>query len=751
MKCQITILVLAVFLTRAAQSSPPQIFWASDPVRPNETVLVQGAGFGAAPMIEVGRLRDGGKNSKDIWALTRSLVTVKPLQVSASSLKFVLPQEFKPGEYAFRIREDHNLSTVTVLNAVDVWWIQGNEGQYATPGGWLRLFGKCLATGGKTQVRLKSAAGNTLTFKAKGDDYSARIQMPQDLVPGRYQVEMHNGCLGDAGWVFAGDVKVIPPVQWKQDVYKLSDFPGNPTAAMEAALEKATLNGGGIVLIPRGRWEMTRAIKIPAGTILKGESRELSSIYWLDFKNIPPVLIRGANFGIQDLSIYAQSFKTLLSVRPESRRLVLSNLLIRCDTFFGLNEPGTTFNRRTAPQKVLDGEARIFQINYPNFQITGCDIYSNARVLVLEPKGFVEPDGPRFSGLIAGNRICGGQGYSIEAADGVIFEDNDVSGSAPMTAGNSINSYFNNFVRNIYFGNNRIRDIYGAYREMMTLDASGSAYYGRVAQVEGTRITLATDPIFKDYKQHRTDYRGGAVVIMSGTGAGQYRIVTGNKDREWTIDRPWGVAPDASSIITITHHRGRNIFQGNDFADGGACQLYGAALDSLVVGNKGRRMSGFLVWGGNQGGMGWQPSMNCQFLDNEISEGNGYGYQIATIGTATSGIISSSFEEKLNLSQEDIEKQRYSGPLVVASVFRRNKIDSNGHYQIAGRVDNVLVENCRVSDSEQGIMVARTATDVLLRNNTFANVDKPLSGDGIGTACVVTEQSARPGKTGVVR
>ena len=86
------------------------------------------------------------------------------------------------------------------------------------------------------------------------------------------------------------------------------------------------------------------------------------------------------------------------------------------------------------------------------------------------------------------------------------------------------------------------------------------------------------------------------VSILDGRGAGQYRLVTAHEGREWEVDRPWIVPPDASSRISIAPFRGRNLFIGNTFEDGGAFQLYGAAHDSIVAENKAPAWTG--SWSG---------------------------------------------------------------------------------------------------------------------------------------------------------
>ncbi len=317
------------------------------------------------------------------------------------------------------------------------------------------------------------------------------------------------------------------------------------------------------------------------------------------------------------------------------------------------------------------------------------------------------------TGVIARNQIrYGGRGYSIENTERLIFEDNLIAGNNPLAIGNDITTFWSNYCRHIYYARNRVQQMFGADREMMTLDAAGGAYFGKLAAVDGTRLTLGADPVFRDYapKPH-TNWVGAAVHVLDGKGAGQYRFVTSHAGREWHVDRPWAVAPDATSRISIAPFRGRNLFIGNRFEDGGAFQLYGAAHDSIVAGNRGARMDGFLVWGLNPHGWGQQPSWGCQFLDNEIVEGNGYGHRSASFG------IVSGDDPKV-----------YDGPLVHGAIFRRNTLHNNARIVIGGVTEDVLVEHCTVRNSEVGIEVKPTALGVLLRENRFENVAEPVRG-----------------------
>ena len=261
-----------------------------------------------------------------------------------------------------------------------------------------------------------------------------------------------------------------------------------------------------------------------------------------------------------------------------------------------------------------------------NFEVADCDIYaSNYGLRILKAK----------TGIIARNQIrYGGRGYSIENTDRLILRTTFVAGNNLLSIGNDITTFWTNYCRNIFFARNRVQQMFGADREMMTLRCRRGAYYGHVAAVDGTRLTLAADPVFRDYapKPH-TDWSGAAVMILDGHGAGQYRLVTKST-----------AANGRSTVRGSSRPTRLHGFRSPRFV-GGACSsaigsktaghssFTGQRLESIVAGNQGARMDGFFVWGLNPHGWGQQPSWFCQFLDNEISEGNGYGNRSAAFGT----------------------------------------------------------------------------------------------------------------------
>lgn len=705
--------VVAVLIVTVAVAAPI-VFWASDPVGPDETVLAMGGGFGEKPVVEVGRLRDDVKVSgmANLWSLVEKPATVKPLQVSEHSLKFVLPAALKPGLFGFRVKNGAEVSPVRVLNAPDVWWLQGDLGENASPGGWVRLFGKCLGSGGAVQAMLEGPTKVTLKAVST-ESWSASVALPQTLAPGAYQVKLHNGYGGAAGWMPAGNLTVTTPEAWKTEVFNVRDFGTDTDKAVRAALAKVEENGGGVVYFPRGRYQIKGELLLPPGTILRGEGMELVSLYWPDMEQPPRDTIHGPKFGIEKLSIYLQNHGNIIGDEAGSTGTFLRQVRVRANCYFMIEDAAKEFRGRKGPASHLSAGHAIM-LRGRNFEVTDCDIYTSNIALYLY---FAK------CGVIARNRfLYGGRGYSIENTEKLVFEDNLVQGNNLLAIGNDIHTFWTNYCRNIYYARNRVEQMYGADREMMTLDAAGGAYFGKVASVAGTHVTLAADPTYKDYAPpgRHTDWTGAACLILDGTGAGQWRWVTKHAGREWDVDRAWDIAPDDTSLISIVPHRGRNLYIGNTFTDGGAFQLYGAAFDTVVAGNKGARMDGFFAWGLNPHGWGWQPCYNCQFLDNEITEGNGYGHRGAFFGAFTSN-----------------NDEKYPGPLARAIVFRRNVCHNNARFRLGGTLDGALVERCTVKHNDLGITVAKGPANVLLRDNVFEDVGTAYEGEGLGGVLIL--------------
>jgi hypothetical protein len=637
------------------------------------------------------------------------------LQGDAEGVAAVIPADWPQAAWACRVNRGDAQSPPVLLNAPTPWWMQGDQGESASPGGTVRVFGHSLAFPGlgKPTAALRGDDGTVVPLETtESTPYALALRLPADAKPGRQRLWIHNGLGGPAGWRLAGPLDVAAPRAWKTERFNVRDFGPKPEAAILAAIAKAKANGGGVVYLPRGRYGLTQPLDIPDGVVLSGESKELVSLFWPDFETAPHHLVRGNTFGLENLSLYCQNHRSVVVIDPKSDGAFVRNVRIRANCYFMIERPGEPFRNRSGPKSNRDIGAGI-AVYGKNFEIRDCDVLASDFALYLK--------GTRHGRVTGNTFLYGGRGYRIESSRELVFENNTIEGFDLTAIGNDIATFWSNACTHIYFAKNTLRRMFGADREMMTLDAGGGAYQGHVAAVEGNRLTLAADPVFKDYapKPHQ-NWAGAAIMILEGKGVGQYRIVTGHQGRDWEVDLPWTVPPDATSRISIVPFRGRNLFIGNACEDGGPFQIYGSGHECIVAENTGRRMDGFLVWGLDPHDWGQQPSWYCQFLDNRILEGNAYGHRTGGFGTAAAG-----------------QPGDGKGRSIRDVVFRRNECLSNSGLSIGGNLHGALVEHNLIEHADVGVNVRLPASGVLLRANRFEDVPTPSSGNGLSSATIV--------------
>ena len=208
----------------------PEIFWASDPVGPGETVMVVGDSIGADCKVQVSRLPDSPSASPEEepvrWE-TLPWQEAAVLQVHGASVKFVVPHGFEPGCMAFRISNAAGTSQPILLNRTRLTWHLRQDGATARPGGELRLFGRHLVLDTtKTPVALLGQADSPWTPLEclQADRYVASFRVPGGIDSGTYEVSLHNGFGGQAGWSLPLTITIAPAPAWPQTVFNVRDY-----------------------------------------------------------------------------------------------------------------------------------------------------------------------------------------------------------------------------------------------------------------------------------------------------------------------------------------------------------------------------------------------------------------------------------------------------------------------------------------------------------------------------------------------
>ncbi|HQF40386.1 MAG TPA: glycosyl hydrolase family 28-related protein, partial [Opitutaceae bacterium] len=291
----------------------PVVFWASQPVAPDQTILATCAGTDLDSTAELARLPDTAPGSPLATApAPTGWTALTPHTATPRSVTVTVPSSWTPGVYALRLKEAGATGPVHLVNRPDPWFVQGDQGDTATPGGSLTVAGTCLeivgpgSAGPRAALVRNGAVAATLTAPTRlttSTGYALRYTLPSALAEGDYQLYVHNGCGGPAGWVkFATFVRTpVETVTIKQaSVWPTGSFTvAAPTgsdddAKFAAALDAAAAAGGGIVHVPAGTYVLTQPLLLPRFTVLKGAGRDQTLLLW---ENNP----QAANASLQGL------------------------------------------------------------------------------------------------------------------------------------------------------------------------------------------------------------------------------------------------------------------------------------------------------------------------------------------------------------------------------------------------------------------------------------------------------------------
>ncbi len=776
----------------------PVIFWYSDPICPDETVVVSGGGFLKESIIELFYLKDDEEvpepDNLEFKIKTEEWTSIGPIQRSEHSLKAIIPANWKQGIFACRVRNGKQTSNIVFLNFPDSWWFQGDGGlSAARAGGWLRIMGKSLDFSGKSIVCLRAADGSITKLNPESMTcYNLFLKIPGTLNKGKYEILVHNGYGGSFGYKNIGILNVLDAKVEDKYVLNVLDYGADPlgkkdsTVAIVSCAGKLASLGGGVIFFPRGRYRidskhrahmwLDTPLKVNSGTTLRGESADLVSLWWPDRDEPLPSLIEGGNdFAVENMTIYTQGKHRNIITGENNVRI--SQVRIRANCFYMCRANGATHHNRGIDEIPGKTGAAIELWGHNNW-VSDCDIYHPGLGFRLK-----NPQGT----TVRNNTICAGRMVSIGGADGLIFENNIFQANTLDAGGNDINVYFGITCRHVYYAHNHVSHIYGVDRENLTFDGHGTAYIGKIAEVEGLKVTLKGKPVLgRGERDAMPSIHDATIYIIHGKGIGQYRHLTNYAGNRLEIDKPWDVMPDKESLVSIGAFNGRHLIIGNTGQDTGTLvQLYPPNCECIVAKNQAVRASNInsLSRLGRNERSNFhrvEPSWYNQFLDNHIVVGNGWGGGGTEIDRWIGGETSLniwgwqlSFSEYTDYSQdsdrplteEDLiailgynPNPGKSIPLSLFQIVRRHKIDNNSFIRIRGAVSDALVENCIIKDSFKGISIESAieweytpATVgpldfepepavqnirpylspklVLLRNNHFHRVENPYSGD----------------------
>ncbi len=705
----------------AAAAAQPALFWFNDPIGPDETVLVTGADLDQITSATVTRIADGSARE------TGPETSVPIIQANPLSLKFVIPESFKPGIYRFALT--HAQGTIGGrINLPTIYWTQGNLGNEVSPGGSLQVFGRNIVReAGRAQLSLtaEAAASPVKAVLTRGDLWRGIFRIPDQIAPGRYRLRLSNGDGGDAEWIDAGSITVRVPSPASSQSFDVRAYGANgdgkfdSTRAVRTAIDAAKDAGGGTVYFPRGRYLISDTIALPPGISLRGERIDLVNLVWPELEIPPVALIQGTSrFAIEDLTIYASNHPHIISggfqfgdtLVPDAGDIAIRRIRIRGSAFRGHMEAEATLRRMNDFGRAYAAAAPdTIRLSGNRIEVTDCDVLGSGHSLRL-----VKATNAIVSGNILNNGRYGS--YSLVGSRRVIFENNTVTSADLQGSGGGITTLSKSVSasENIFIGGNTFKAIYGLDREAMTTDGPGGYYFGHAENTAPDRLSLRDAP--NPYPSS-LDWTGAAVMVVNGRGAGQYaRLKTfeSKPNLSITLDRPPAVPLDRTSEITVTQAQQNYLVIDNFFEDTGvAAQAYGTALDHVIAGNRSNRTSGFAAFGLSY--EQFQPVWRTQFLDNHILEGNVY----------RAGPERSVFSNEASILVRGNQTATVAGrpPMVQGVIIRGNRLDQDAHIEIRGfaaaspGVRDIVVEENTTGASREGLTIDRGVAWWLSRRN----------------------------------
>lgn len=675
----------------------PIVFSHTETAAAGEVIGIQGGSFGLKP---------------ELWlAIPQHNKVLKPQRkltvVSASdrNIAALLPDAAAFGKgklLVLWVKNRHAFSRPFYLNRARVVSVEFQE---IMSGQHFRIFGRNLSVPGfRPRVRfVNRATGESEEAKfISGNQYILELEAPDGLTPERhYQLRVSNGNGNHLSEVLADETLLAQPVAadpfelkvpwasgftFAENIYNVrSDARLNIKAlgngvsddrdAIQAAIDKASSDGGGVVYLPEGRYR----IEIPSGSgltmrskvVLKGEGPEKSVIQY-GFGTPPPYPDVIGKDGWPNKTTAGVALLWPLDVELSG----LYNLGVQ-----NVNQSGRwRHSMKTMPPpepKPGAGGSRFFARNcrfdldvawglswghVDRFVITECFFESKARI--TWPWMWHCNGATNF--VIRKNIVKYGAGrFGFNDSYNGIIENNHITRRADLANYKGETGGFNiDFASDIVIMNNTL-DVEGGTIENHNQGETILSQGCNPEHMNTGSVTSANLYTLQDSTQRwgkiRTASLGSsdAVAIVEGKGTGQWRRIISNSETELKLDRPWDIVPDPGSHYVIMRWSAEDwLVLNNTLNDNNrGIWFYCGNTDVAIVGNRLRSSEGIYLRAdqrllANRYNLSW----NTLVADNSVISTNGlrpaYICNVLALGTKPDtlfGLGSSGVEIRRNL------------------------------------------------------------------------------------------------------
>ena len=693
------------------------VHWQNHTVYPDETVNMLGVNFEADSEIELFRISDESGDD----AVLEDKRTVKPIIVTNDNIMFIIPKDMEMGIFRARVKNSFGYSNPVDINAPDVWWYMGDEGERASEGGELQLMGNALSFDTAKIMLLSERGRARIITPYFHDGYCLRARLPKKATAGEYKIYVNNGYGGNSGWVYHDKLTVAKSVRSYDATVEFDHTPNDCFKELQSAMYDLERLGGGTLLLADGIYTVDGALTIPKNVRLMCKNRNSAVLHTYE-------------------RIDMRSFAIMENVSIICHRSEIGELVLV--TGEGVRMLNVYVGSAPEYERTVTGADCVLYAVYAeaasNFVIDGCEIYSH-RLGVLFA-GICKWSVIRNSTIKAPNGSV-----FIRASHRIVIENNylttvHVRGSAviaPQMSG--VGCYMT------YLAYNRIVFTMFNDREAITYDDHGTLYYGK-AVFSGNHMTCL-DPTqivdnhywfcydkknIRNYmafaKNDRFEWHGLAVFIVSGKGLGQHRNVIIEGGRSLNIDTPWDIEPDDSSRFVVSAFNGRHIITDNYFCETGvAAQTFPPNSDAIIARNYSDECGGGIAVGARfitktepDGRVLFcaEPNMRTSVVDNVLVQGsNGLSFRCVT---------------NIGLGATDCYGAGDGTRMLFAATVKRNSTHTGGCFANQGLTDMTVMEKNYSANTLRAFDIGRTKfperwdktgfpTNYVIRDNSVYN------------------------------
>ena len=646
MLCIVFTMGVPAFAADTTVNDVPVIYQLTDDVKPGNAFTITGWALTKDTVVYIEKAESAGDTPSDAARV------IKPVMFDRINTHFVtcvLPEGMEAANYKVWAQTSNGISNYEILNAPRPFWV--GESDIAWEGQTIQIVGVGF-TGdhhgaeNKTQVKLTVDGTDYPCEITNLEPYSLRFTVPAGIKTGKCDISVTNN---GVNWVTMEDNQNFTIVPVGNDPYGLDvawadhyvydyrinvkdfgakgDGVADDTAAFEAANNAIRANGGGVVYIPVGTYNIS-ILDMPAHVIYEGEDRQKSIIRTICLDPKQGYWIGSAE---DSLATGYQGFYNLTFLKDELSNHIYADAQVWIGHPWDASIQGSTYQRQN---RTFCG---YFMKNCDWDGVLECDIQGRALWYATGAKYFMidDLDGEgnhvgfmpcQFSYATIRNMDQKPIGSNNEYNDVyTIFENNVIdmqtqySNAAPYTGPYAQSLFCRS---GIYVAHNTFKNTGrpGPYDENGVNVSGSHVNDGEVVAAEninsgrtylfGESISAADEDsvtIIPQMNENGSDYRkylSGSqvshnefwspmfgdimVMVVYGKGAGQIRRM-GEYNTETLkihVTEPWDVIPDETSHIMLSTATYQTIYYDN-YAEN--CEkgfwFYGGAVDSVMAEN----------------------------------------------------------------------------------------------------------------------------------------------------------------------